>query len=50
MPQTVFGRKTTEEIQERNFAGKVQRKVKALVNSLIFLKQEPLPLKATADE
>lgn len=50
VPQTVYGRKTTEEIQERNFAGKDQRKVKALGNSRIFLKQEALPLKATADE
>lgn len=45
MPQTVYGRKTTEEIQERNFAGKPQRKVKALVNSHIFLKHKAVPLK-----
>lgn len=29
---------------------KIKRKVKALVSSHIFLKQETLPLKATADE
>lgn len=30
MPQTVYGRKTTEEIQERNFAGKDQKKSKGI--------------------